>query len=187
MIKSVAKYWWVFNVRGMLSIAFGGAAVLWPGLTLGVMVLLFGLFALSEGLLTIFTSLGKGGEKGGWTLLFEGLAGLLVCVVVLLGSSLGSILWPKVAAEMLVYYIAGWAVLSGLFKMATALRIRAEIEGEWSLGLSGLISIVVGLILIFRPGAGVLALAWLIGGFAVILGIFQVFLGLKLRKIAKDF
>jgi uncharacterized membrane protein HdeD (DUF308 family) len=183
MIKTVAKYWWVFSVRGILAIVFGVAALLWPSLTLGVMVLLFGLFALCEGLLTILTSLGKGDEKGGWTLLLEGLAGLLVCVVVLLGSSLGSILWPKVAAEMLVYYIAGWAVLSGLFKIGTALRIRAEIEGEWILGLNGLISIAVGLILILRPGAGVLAVAWLIGSFAVILGIFQLLLGLKLRNI----
>jgi uncharacterized membrane protein HdeD (DUF308 family) len=156
---------------------------LWPALTLGVMVLLFGLFALFEGLLTILTSFGKGDEKGGWTLLFEGLAGLLVCVVVLLGSSLGSMLWPRVAAVMLVYYIAGWAILAGLFKIITAFRIRREVKGEWMLGLSGLISILVGLILILRPGAGVLAVAWLIGLFAILLGTFQLLLGLKFRKM----
>jgi uncharacterized membrane protein HdeD (DUF308 family) len=181
MIRAISKYWWVFTLRGLIAIAFGLAALLWPALTLGVMVLLFGLFALFEGLLAILTSFGKGDEKGGWTLLIEGLAGILVCVIVLLGASIGSLLWPRVAAVMLVFYIAGWAILAGIFKIITAIRIRREIKGEWMLGLSGLISILVGLILIFRPGAGILAVAWLIGLFAIILGIFLTLLGLKLR------
>jgi uncharacterized membrane protein HdeD (DUF308 family) len=186
MIRAILKYWWVFTLRGVIAIAFGLASLLWPALTLGIMVLLFGLFALFEGLLTILTSLGKGDEKGGWTLLFEGFAGVLVCVIVLLGSSIGAMLWPRVAAVMLVFYIAGWAILTGLFRIITAIRIRREIKGEWILGLSGLISILVGLILIFRPEAGVLAVAWLIGIFAIILGIFQLLLGLKFRRVVSD-
>jgi uncharacterized membrane protein HdeD (DUF308 family) len=181
MIRAISKYWWVFSLRGLITMAFGLAVLAWPALTLGVMVLLFGLFALFEGGLTIVTSFGKGEEKCGWTILFEGVAGLLVCVIVLLGSSLGSLLWPQVAAVMVVYYIGGWAILSGLFRTITALRIRTEVKGEWVLGASGLISILVGLILILRPGAGVLAVAWLIGILAVILGIFQTILGLKFR------
>jgi uncharacterized membrane protein HdeD (DUF308 family) len=183
MIKTISKYWWVFTLRGVIAIAFGLATLLWPALTLGVMVLLFGFFALFEGGLTIVNSFKKGDEKGGWTFLLEGLVGLLACVIVLLGASIGSMLWPRVAAVMLVYYIAGWAILSGLFKIITAIRIRTEVEGEWVLGLSGLISILVGLILILRPGTGVLAVAWLIGIFAIILGIFELFLGLKFREI----
>ena len=184
MIKVVSKYWWVFTLRGLIAIAFGLAALLWPVLTLGVMVLLFGLFALFEGGLTIVTSFGKGDEKGGWTLLSEGVAGLLVCVIVLLGSSLGSILWPRVAAVMLVFYIAGWAILAGFFKMITAFRIRKEIKGEWMLGLSGCVSILFGLILILNPGAGVVAVAWLIGIYAIFIGILLFLLGLKIQKIA---
>jgi len=187
MIRAISKYWWVFTLRGVIAIIFGLAALLWPALTLGVMVLLFGLFALFEGGLTILISFGKGDEKGGWTLLIEGLAGILVCVIVLLGTSIGSMLWPKVAAVMLVFYIAGWAILAGLFKIITAFRIRKEVKGEWILGLSGLISILVGLILIFRPAAGVLAVAWLIGIFAIILGIFQLLLGLKFRGMGSSF
>ena len=159
MIRAISRYWWIFALRGLIAIAFGFAALLWPALTLGVMVLLFGFFALFEGGLAILTSFGKGDEKGGWTLLFEGVAVLLVGVVVLLGSGLGSILWPQVAAVMLVYYIGGWAILVGLFKTITAFRIRTEVKGEWVLGLCGLISILVGLILILRPGEGVLAVA----------------------------
>jgi uncharacterized membrane protein HdeD (DUF308 family) len=88
---------------------------------------------------------------------------------------------------MLVFYIAGWAILAGLFKILTAFRIRKETKGEWMLGISGLISILLGLILIFRPEAGVLAVAWLIGIFAIILGIFQLLLGLKFRGMGSSF
>jgi len=183
MIRAVSKYWWIFALRGIIAIVFGVAALLWPALTLGVMVLLFGFFALLEGLLTLVTSFGKDEEKGGWTLLLEGLVGLLVCVIVLLGTSIGSMLWPKVAAVMLVFYIAGWAILSGFFKIITAFRIRTEVKGEWLLGLNGVVSILVGVILILRPGTGVLAVAWLIGVLAAIVGILQLLLGLKLRKI----
>lgn len=187
MIRAISKYWWVFTLRGVIAILFGLGALFWPALTLGVMVLLFGFYALFEGILTIITSLREGSEKGGWALLFEGIAGILVCVIVLLGTSIGSMLWPRVAATMLVFYIAGWAILAGLFKIITAFRIRREVKGEWILGLSGLISILVGLILILRPQAGILAVAWLIGIFAVILGIFQLFFGLKLRGMGSTF
>jgi len=186
MIRAISKYCWVFTLRGLIAIAFGLAALLWPALTLGVMVLLFGFFALFEGGLTIVTSFKKGDEKGGWTLLIEGLAGILACIIVLLGSSIGAMLWPRVAAVMLVFYIAGWAILAGIFKILTAFRIRKEVKGEWFLGLSGLISILVGLILILRRGAGVLAVAWLIGIFAIVLGIFLMFVGLKFRRIGSD-
>ncbi len=184
MIRAVSKYWSILSLRGIIALVFGLAALLWPALTLGGMVSLFGLFALLEGLLAVVTSFGKGDEKGAWTLLLEGIVGLLVCVFVLVDARIGSILWPKVAAVMLVYYIAGWAMLAGLFKTITAFRIRNEVKWEWMLGLNGLVSILVGVILILRPEAGVLAVAWLIGILAVIVGIFQLLLGLKFRKIA---
>jgi uncharacterized membrane protein HdeD (DUF308 family) len=181
MIRAISKYWWVFTLRGLMAIAFGLAVLLWPALTLDVVALLFGVFVLFEGVLTIVTSIGMGDQKGGWSFMFEGLAGLLVCVIVLLGTRLGSMLWPRVATVMFVYYIAGWAILAGLFKIITAVRIRDEVEEAWLLGLSGLISIVVGLILMLRAGSGVLAMAWLIGSLTIILGVCLTLLGLKVR------
>ena len=185
MIRVISKYWWVFCLRGIIAIVFGLAALLWPALTLGVMVLLFGLFALFDGLLTIILSLKKGDEKGTWTLLLEGVVGILACVLVLLNSSLGAMVWSRVAAVMLVFYFAGWAILSGLFKIITAIRIRREIKGEWMLGLNGCVSILFGLILILNPGTGVVAVAWLIGLYAIFIGILLSLLGLKIYKIAE--
>jgi uncharacterized membrane protein HdeD (DUF308 family) len=82
---------------------------------------------------------------------------------------------------MAVYYIAGWAILTGLFRTITGFRIRAEVKGEWVLALSGLVSILMGLILILRPEAGILGVAWVIGIFAIALGILLITLGLKFR------
>lgn len=115
--------------------------------------------------------------------MFEGVAGLLGGVAVLLGSSVGSMLWPGVAAVMAVYYIAGWAILTGLFRTITAFRIRAEVKGEWVLALSGLISILMGPALILRSGAGILSVTGLIGIFAIAFGILLAILGLKFRGI----
>jgi uncharacterized membrane protein HdeD (DUF308 family) len=183
MIRAISKYWWVFALRGLIAIVFGLSILLWPALTLGVMVLLFGFFVLIEGGLTIVTSFKKGDEKGGWTLLLEGLTGILACVIVLLGSSIGAMLWPRVAAVMLVFYIAGWAIIAGIFKILTAFRIRREIKGEWMLGLNGCVSILFGLILILNPGEGAVVFAWLIGIYAIFIGILLSLLGLKIHKI----
>ena len=181
MIRAISKYWWVFTLRGLMATAFGLAALLWPAPTLAMIGFLFALFAIFDGGLTIVASCGKGDEKGGWALLFEGVAGLLGGVAVLLGSSVGSMLWPGVAAVMAVYYIAGWAILTGLFRTITAFRIRAEVKGEWVLALSGLISILMGPALILRSGAGILSVTGLIGIFAIAFGILLAILGLKFR------
>ncbi|MBN2437817.1 MAG: HdeD family acid-resistance protein [Deltaproteobacteria bacterium] len=182
----ISKYWWVFTLRGLIAMAFGLAALLWPTLTLYEIILLFGFFTLLDGGLTIFASLLKGNDKARWPQLFEGGFGLAVCVIVLVYANMGSLFWPQVAAITLVYHIAAWAILTGLFKTITTIRLRKEIEGKWALGLCGAVSILAGAILIFRAGAGVLATAWFIGIFAIVLGIFFMFIGLKLRRLRSD-
>lgn len=186
MIDMISKYWWVFALRGLIALAFGLAALLRPTLTLYEMILLFGFFTLLDGALTIFAALAKGNDKARWPQLFEGGVGLVVCVIVLVYSNIGSLLWPRIAAVTLVYYIASWAILTGLFKTMTAYRIRNEINGEWVLGLCGAVSILAGAILIFRAGAGVLAMARFIGILAVVLSIFFILIALKLRRMRSD-
>ena len=186
MIRMISKYWWVFTLRGFVAIAFGLAILLRPTLSLHEMVLLFGFFVLIDGGLTIFSFIERGDDQGGWALLVEGIVGLAVCVIVLVGSNLGSKLWPRIAAVMLVYYIAGWAMLTGLFKTIAAIRLRKEIQGEWILGLCGMISIFFGPALFFHAGSGVLAAAQWIGIFSVVLGIFLIFLSVKLRGMGSD-
>jgi uncharacterized membrane protein HdeD (DUF308 family) len=183
MTTVISKYWWVFTLRGLIAMAFGLVTLLWSTLTLYEMVLLFGFFALFDAGLTIFTCSARGKDKGRWPLLFEGMAGLAVCVIVFVVSNLGSRLWPRLADIMLVYYIAGWAILTGLFKAITAFRLRKEVKEEWVLGLGGVVSILAGLILILHAESGAVAVAWLIGIFAIVLSICLTFLGLKFREM----
>jgi uncharacterized membrane protein HdeD (DUF308 family) len=181
MIGVISKRWWVFTLRGLVALTFGAAVLSWPILTLHTMVFLFGFFALLDAGLTIFTSLAKANDRGRWPLMLEGVVGLAVCGIVLVYSNIGSMLAPRVEAIMLIYYIAGWAILTGILKTITAFRLRQEIEGEWVLSLSGVVSILTGAALIPQAGSGALAVAWWIGVFAILLGVLLIFGGLKFR------
>ena len=92
--------------------------------------------------------------------------------------------WPGITAFILLFFIAGWAIVLGIFEIIGAIRLRKEIEGEWLLILNGAISVLFGLLLLWRPGVGALAVVWIIGAYAILLGIIYVIFGLKLRKHA---
>jgi uncharacterized membrane protein HdeD (DUF308 family) len=175
MIKIISKYWWVLTLRGIIAMAFGLVILLRPAMTLYEMVLLFSLFAFLDSVLTFFAALGRGEEKGEWSLLLEGSAGFAFFVLIFVASNIGSMLWPRLAAVMLVYYMAGWAIATGFFKTITAFLLRKEVKGERILGLGGMVSILAGVILIFQADSGVLAVARPIGIFAVVLGILLFF------------
>lgn len=176
MIAGYSKYWWTFVLRGTVAILFGLAALFWPALTLVVLIYFFGFFVLFEGLLAIFASFGKREQEGWWVLLLEGIAGVLVGLLVLF--------YPGVTAFVLLIFIAVWAIFTGTFKVVDAVRLRRVIEGEWILGLTGIVSVLFGLFLLISPGAGALAIAWLIGLFAIFFGILLIALGLSFRRMA---
>lgn len=176
MIQLASKYWWAFALRGLLAVVFGIMAVSWPGLTLIVLVYIFGIYVLVEGALSIFTALGRRGAKNWWVVLIEGIAGVVFGIL--------TMSWPGVTAILLLILIAIWALATGILKIFAALRLRKEMKGEWRLAVSGIASVIFGLILVFRPGAGALAMVWVIGIYAIVFGISLILLGFKVRKAA---
>ena len=90
---------------------------------------------------------------------------------------------PGITALVLLMYIAGWAIITGVLQIAAAVRLRKEIDGEWLLGLSGLASVVFGVLLVWNPGAGALAVLWLIAAYAFVFGVLLVLLSLRVRKL----
>lgn len=180
MEAMVSRYWWVLVLRGMLALLFGLAAVLWPGLTLTTLVLLFGAYALVDGVFAVITGIRHSDEQERrWSVLLEGVVGVIAGVL--------TFLWPDITALALLSIIAVWAVITGVLELAAAIRLRKVIVGEWMLALSGIASIIFGLLLIAFPGSGVLALIWLIGGYAIVFGVLLIGVGFRVRRRSHTF
>lgn len=176
-LQALARNWWLLLLRGIVSVIFGVMAFFWPGITLLALTLLYGAFAFVDGVLSL-TAAVTGSDKStstGW-LVLVGILGIAVGVL--------TFAWPGITAFTLVVLIGAWALMIGIFEIVGAIRLRKEIEGEWLLGLSGSLSILLGIILLLQPAAGALAVVWWIGAFAVIMGLAYIGLALRLRKHA---
>jgi uncharacterized membrane protein HdeD (DUF308 family) len=172
--ESLTRNWWVYVLHGVAAVLFGIAAFVWPGLTLFVLVALYGAYAIVEGAISLVGAFRSGGGFR-WSLLLWGLLGIAAGIV--------AFVWPGITALALVYVIAVWAIAKGIVQIAAAVRMRREIKGEWLLGLVGLLSIAFGLLLAAFPGAGALSLVWLIGAYAIVAGVAMAALGLRLRRM----
>jgi uncharacterized membrane protein HdeD (DUF308 family) len=170
----LAQSWWALALRGLVAILFGLAALFWPGLILAVLIVLFGLYALLDGVFAIiaaFRSSGHGMRRP--LLLIEGVIGILFGLLALF--------WPGLTAITLVYIVAFWVILSGIARIVMAVMLRREIENEWSIALSGVLSVILGIVLLFLPGAGLLAYVWLIGILALVVGIALIYYAFRVR------
>lgn len=174
MLDTLARNWWLVVFRGVIAIIFGIMAFVWPGITVGALVLLFGVYALIDGISALIAGLtGRTGNRRGWVLFLEGLAGIAAAVV--------TFLYTGITAVILLYVIAAWAMVTGVMEIAAAISLRRQLDGEWALGFSGLLSIVFGAVLFLNPGPGALALIWVIGAYAVVFGVLLIYLGISLR------
>jgi uncharacterized membrane protein HdeD (DUF308 family) len=176
MLLTLARNWWAVVLRGVCAVLFGVGAFAWPGLTLAVLVLMYGAYALVDGVLAVVWAITRR-QQGAfpWSLFLSGLAGIAVGVI-----TFGL---PGLTALLLLYLIAGWAIVRGLFEVVAAIALRREIEHEWLLAASGALSIFFGIFLVAAPGAGALAVLWAIGAFAVVIGLLMVALGFRLRAM----
>jgi uncharacterized membrane protein HdeD (DUF308 family) len=174
-LPSETGHWWALAIRGGIAIIFGLAALLRPGIALEALILLFGAYALVDG---VFAIVGVfGGTRGGtprWLLLIEGIVGILAGIV--------AFVLPGLTAVVLLYLIAAWAVVTGIFEIASAIRLRQEIRGEWALIIGGALSVLFGVILaVIGPVAGLLSLIWLIGIYALVFGILMLVTAFQVR------
>jgi uncharacterized membrane protein HdeD (DUF308 family) len=173
MVTVLAHNWWTLALRGLAAVIFGILAYLWPGITFTVLVLFFGAYALWDGVFALIGAFRAQGERR-WMLILEGLVGI--------AAGLVTFLWPGAATLAILTIIAAWAIVTGIFEIIAAIRLREEIEGEWFLLLSGLLSVLFGIALAIWPAAGLLAVTWMIGAYAIIFGILLILLGFRLRS-----
>ncbi len=175
---TLSHTWWVLLLRGCAALLFGTLAFAMPGISLELLVLLFGAFCLADGLMAAWTAIWHRRQaENGWLLLIGGLLGI--------GVGLMTIFQPAVTALGLLFYIAVWAVSTGVVQVLIAIRLRNEIENEWLLPLAGIASLALGALLMARPGPGALALLWLIASYAVVRGLLLVALSLEVRIVGR--
>ena len=176
MLRTLAQNWWALVLRGVCAVLFGLVAFAWPGITLAVLILFYGAYALVEGVLAVAWALvGRHGGSFPWGVLLAGLAGVVV--------GIWTFMYPGLTALALVYLIAAWAAVRGIFQIIAAFHLRKEIDNEWLLALSGLVSLGLGVLLFMAPGAGALAALWWIGAFAIVLGVLEIILGFRLKGL----
>jgi uncharacterized membrane protein HdeD (DUF308 family) len=176
MFNLMTQNWWAIVLRGVVAVLFGIAAFMWPGITLWMLVAIFGAYALVDGIFAIIESFRRDvvGQRW-WALLFEGLVGIAIGVL--------TFIWPGLTAMGLLYLIAFWAIVTGVFEIITAIRLRHEIRGEWMMALIGILSIALGFLMVAFPLAGALSVVLMIGAFVFATGALMIALGLKLRSL----
>jgi uncharacterized membrane protein HdeD (DUF308 family) len=178
MLTHLTRNWWVVALRGLFAIVFGLFALVWPRLTLEVLVLFIGAYALVDGVFAVIAAFtNRAGHDSWWVLLLEGLVGIAAGIVILLQ--------PGLATLVLLYVIAFWAIVTGVLEVVAAIQLRKEIPGEWLLALSGLASLILGALLLIFPAAGAVAVAWVIGVYAILFGVFLFSLSLRLRQLGQ--
>jgi uncharacterized membrane protein HdeD (DUF308 family) len=176
MLNLMAQNWWALALRGLVAVLFGIAAFIWPGITLWALVMLFGAYALVDGIFALVAAFTRSVDRQRWwALLFEGIAGI--------GIGILTFIWPRLTAIGLLYLIAFWAILTGVFEIITAIRLRREITGEWLMALIGALSIVFGVLLVAHPVAGALSVVWIIGSFVLAMGVLMIALAFRLRSL----
>jgi uncharacterized membrane protein HdeD (DUF308 family) len=173
-LPAATGHWWALALRGVLAILFGLAALLRPGIALEALILLFGAYALVDG---VFSIVGVfGGARGGmprWLLLLEGIAGIVAGIV--------AFVLPVLTAFALYFLIMAWALVTGVAEISTAIRLRREIEGEWAMILSGALSILFAVVLLASGAIGIFTLVWVIGVYAVVFGVLLLIAAFRVR------
>ncbi|HZE41743.1 MAG TPA: HdeD family acid-resistance protein [Stackebrandtia sp.] len=168
----LARSWGLLVFRGVIALVFGIMALVWPGVTLVALVILWGAYAFVDGISTLAMAFtGRGGER--WIMVVMGIVGIVAGLI--------AFAWPGITAVMLLIMIAAWAIVTGAMHLLTAWRLRGEMTGNWLLVLDGLAGIALGIVLFVNPGTGALAMVLVIGALAVAWGVFTLVLGLRMR------
>ena len=176
--EMLSRFWWMTVLRGVFWIAFGIVILARPGISLLSLTLAIGVVICADGILNVANAIsGRKEHDDWWVLLLIGLTGI--------GVALLTFYSPQAMALALVFYIAIWAIATGLLEIVAAIRLRKHITGEIWLGLAGIASVLFGVLLVAQPGAGALTLLWLIAVYAIAFGVMLLLLAFRVRGAVK--
>lgn len=176
MLNSFIKNWWMLVLRGVLAIILAILAFIYPVAVAATLLFWIGIFVIADGIITLISALVNWSKvEDKWLLLFEAVISIVLGIIILRS--------PEATALFLVIYLAVWSIFAGITKIATAIQLRKEIEGEGWLILSGIISILFGIILIANPGLGLATIILMLAVFMLVTGILFILLGFKVKKL----
>ena len=176
MQQLIGNFRTMFLFRGFAAILFGILTLVWPKLSLAVLVLLFGVFAVISGITAVVAALRNTAERGWGFLLFEGILGLLAGVVALV--------WPGITALAFLYLLAAWAIITGILEFIAPLSFPMSTGRAVLMVLAGVVSVIFGILIAAQPAAGLLAVVWLIGVYAIVFGIMYIVVYFEARSVA---
>ena len=174
LLHSLAANWWMLLLRGLVIIIFGLLTLVWPKLTLLTFILFYGASAGVQGVVEIVAAIRGGTIAPRWWLALMG--------VIALGAAVVTFMMPGLTALLLLYIIGAWAVARGIFEIVGAIQLRKVIDNEWLLILSGILSVLFGLFTLMWPKATAISLLWLIGAYAIVVGVLEIGLAFRLRR-----
>ncbi len=177
MLEQVSRTWWAMAIRGIAAIVLGILAFVWPGITFEVLVLFFGAYAFVDGIFAVAAALTHRTGDHRWLLLLEGIVGILLGIV--------TFFRPGLTAFALVYVIAAWGVITGVLEILAAIRLRRELANELLLLISGVVSVIFGFAVALFPAAGAIAIAYMIGAYALIFGILLLIFAFRMRGMTR--
>lgn len=170
------KHWWLFLIRGLLGLALGVFALVYPGATLAAVVFVIGAYLIIDGIIAVAKSIQVlRSDKQWWVLLLEGILGIVVGVAIFV--------YPGISVLTLAYLVGYWAILSGILAIAAALRLRAHVSGEWLYILFGIVSLVFGLVVLFSPGTGLVYIVLMTSIYGFVIGVTMIALAFRARSL----
>lgn len=166
-------------LRGVAALLFGGLALWWPGLTLVWLVAMFAVFALFTGAASIVTAFTRRRADRQWWL-------PLLLGVVSVAAGIAALVYPGLTTLVLVMVIGANAIVTGALDIAIAMRLRRVLRGGWLMALSGIVSVLFGVLVFAFPGAGALAMVWFVSFYALATGALLLGLGWRARRAAHE-
>lgn len=174
LLGELTNHWWILALRGVAALLLGLVAIVWPGPALTALAIAFGIYAIADGIAATATGL----VSRWWSLVALGIVSVF--------AGLAALFWPLAAVFALVYVIGVWSVVRGISEIVAAVHLRKFIRNEGWLALAGVVSLLFGLFIMFRPHAGAFSVAWLIGFYAIAFGVLQMMLAFRLRRVGRE-
>jgi uncharacterized membrane protein HdeD (DUF308 family) len=178
LVMDPKRLWGLVVLRGVMALLFGLFALAWPGITVLAVALLFGIYALADGIGLLMDGFRSQDRSSRGMRILGGVLGILI--------GLAAIVWPGLTIVAVGILIGAWALATGIAEIVSAIRLRKQIEGELMLGLAGAVSVIFGLLMLLWPALGLAAITSIVGVFALIYGVVLIFLGVRLRSLARS-